>query len=83
MHSGAQASHNEVERRWKTTTPQEPTMNSLLQDVTRDQMMAMHQTSHLHGYAPETAATSRILQIRCCCPEALGIGVSVRGAGVE
>src|SRR5271166_6224698 len=35
----------ETERRWRETTPQWPIMHAVLQDISRDQMMARHKSN--------------------------------------
>src|ERR1022692_3364108 len=46
----------ETERRWRTTTPQWPIMHAVIYGISRDQMMAKHQSNHVQvAYAPDAA----------------------------
>ena len=65
----------EVDRRWRCTTPQWPIMNAVLHGVTRDQLMARHKSNHIQvAYGKdETTATTALL----------AKGVALRELGVE
>lgn len=71
----------EMRRRWDSTTRQWPIMNALLHGVTRDQLMATHQSNHIQVvYAPDAATGDRALAAKAAMAEAMGI--SVRRCGV-
>jgi hypothetical protein len=71
----------EMERRWEATTRQWPIMNALLHGVTRDQLMATHQSNHIQVvYAPDAETADRALAAKAAMAHALGI--SVRRCGV-
>lgn len=70
----------ETAERWKLTTPQWPIMHVVLQDVSRDQMMARHQANHIQVvYAPDRAAASRGLQAKAAAMRELGLEVAICG----
>ena len=65
----------EVDRRWKCTTPQWPIMNAVLHGVTRDQLMARHKSNHIQvAYGKDEATATTAL---------LAKGVALRELGVE
>jgi hypothetical protein len=70
----------EQERRWAATTPMWPMMNAVLYGVSRDQMMARHQSNHIQVvYAPDAKAADRGLAAKASMAEALGIHVHLCG----
>lgn len=71
----------ETEERWKLTTPQWPIMHVVLQDISRDQMMARHQANHIQvAYAPDREAAVRALQTKAAAMRELGLEVAICGA---
>ncbi len=70
----------EVADRWKSTTPQWPMMNLVLKGVTRDQMMARHQSNHIHVvYAPDAATAKKAMFAKAAAMRELGLKVSFCG----
>jgi len=70
----------ETERRWHITTPQWPIMHAVMYGVTRDQLMAKHQSNHIQvAYAPDGAAANRALATKAAMFQEMGIGVTVCG----
>jgi hypothetical protein len=70
----------ENQRRWQSTTPQWPIMNTVLHGVTRDQMMAKHKANHVQvAYAPDSEAADRALAAKAAMFAAMGIQVHVCG----
>ena len=70
----------ESERRWKSTTPAWPIMHAVLYGVSRDQMMARHQSNHIQVvYAPDAKAADRALAAKASMAAALGIKVWLCG----
>jgi hypothetical protein len=74
----------EMERRWRLTTPQWPIMNAVLHGVDRDQMMAKHQSNHIQVvYAPDATSADRALAAKAAMADAMGIRVNLCGASAE
>jgi hypothetical protein len=72
----------ETQRRWDSTTPQWPIMHAVMRGVTRDQMMARHQSNHIQVvYAPDRATAIRGMQTKAAM--AAGLGMKVCVCGVE
>lgn len=70
----------ETERRWKATTPQWPIMHAVMNGVTRDQMMARHQSNHIQVvYAPDEAESHRAARIKAAALSELGLDVHLCG----
>lgn len=70
----------ETERRWQETTPQWPIMHSVLQGVSRDQMMARHKSNHIQVvYAPNKKQAHRGCRIKAAMMQALGIETHLCG----
>ena len=70
----------ETERRWKATTPQWPIMHAVMNGVTRDQMMARHQSNHIQVvYAPDEAESHRAARIKAAALSELGLEVHLCG----
>ncbi len=64
----------ETERRWQETTPQWPIMHAVLKGVSRDQMMARHQSNHIQVvYAPNKKQAHRGCRIKAAAMQALGL----------
>jgi hypothetical protein len=70
----------ETQRRWQATTPQWPIMHAVTYGVSRDQMMAKHQSNHVQVvYAKNEADADRCLLTRAAMARALGICVNICG----
>lgn len=70
----------ETERRWASTTRQWPIMHAVLYGVSRDQLMAKHQSNHIQVvYAPDGAMARRALVRKACMARAMGLSVNLCG----
>jgi hypothetical protein len=70
----------ETERRWKETTPQWPIMHTVLDGITRDQMMARHKSNHIQVvYAPSEKQAHRALRVKAAMLDELGLKVHLCG----
>jgi hypothetical protein len=70
----------ETERRWRETTPQWPIMHAVFDGITRDQMMARHQSNHIQVvYAPNAAQAHRGARIKAAALAELGLEVHFCG----
>ncbi len=70
----------ETERRWRETTPQWPIMHAVLQDISRDQMMARHKSNHIQVvYAPGERQAHRACRIKAAMLAEMGIEVHLCG----
>ncbi len=70
----------ETQRRWQETTPQWPIMHTVFQGITRDQMMARHQSNHIQVvYAPNAKQAHRAARIKAAALRELGLHVSLCG----
>ena len=70
----------ETERRWKETTYQWPIMHAVTYGVTRDQMMARHQSNHIQCvYATDAKAADEALLAKAAMAQAMGLDVSICG----
>lgn len=70
----------ETQRRWQETTPQWPIMHTVFQGITRDQMMARHQSNHLQVvYTPNEKQAHRAARIKAAAMRELGLSVSLCG----
>ncbi len=70
----------ETERRWRETTPQWPIMHTVLQGISRDQMMARHQSNHIQVvYAPNRRQAHRACRIKAAALAELGLEVHLCG----
>lgn len=71
----------ETERRWQATSPQWPIMHTVLQGITRDQMMARHKANHLQvAYAPSGEMADKALAAKAAMFGAMGIEVHLCGS---
>lgn len=71
---------SETERRWQATTPQWPIMHAVTYGVSRDQMMAKHQSNHIQvAYATDAEAADRATLAKASLAQALGMDVSLCG----
>ncbi|WP_428308112.1 fucose isomerase [Lacipirellula sp.] len=70
----------ETERRWQATTYQWPIMHAQLHGVSRNQLMAKHQSNHIQVvYSDDASAADRTLQAKAAMALALGIRVNLCG----
>ncbi|HEY8966814.1 MAG TPA: hypothetical protein VIM58_10240 [Candidatus Methylacidiphilales bacterium] len=70
----------ETEERLRLTTSQWPIMHAVLQGVTRDQMMARHQSNHIQvAYAPDKASAKKALHAKAAAMKELGLEVALCG----
>ena len=70
----------EMQRRWEGTTKQWPIMNAVLHGVSRDQLMAKHQSNHIQVvYADDAASADRALAAKAAMANAMGIRVNLCG----
>jgi len=70
----------EVARRSAATTRQWPIMSAVLYGVTRDQMMATHQSNHIQvAYARSAEDADRALAAKAAMASAMGLGVRLCG----
>jgi L-fucose isomerase-like protein len=75
-----QLPESETEERWKLTTPQWPVMHALLKGVSRDQMMARHQSNHIQVvYAPDAAKAKKAMYAKASAMHELGLKVHFCG----
>jgi hypothetical protein len=71
----------EVERRWKSTTPQWPMMNAVLHGVSRNQLMGRHKANHIQvAYGKDTASADLAVMSKAVAFRELGIDVCVCGS---
>ena len=70
----------ETARRWQATTPPWPIMHAILYGVSRDQLMAKHQSNHIQVvYAPDADTAKRALVRKAGMARAMGIRVNLCG----
>ena len=70
----------ETERRWKETTTQWPIMHAVFDGVSRDQMMARHQSNHIQVvYAPDETQAHRGARVKAAALAELGLEVHLCG----
>jgi hypothetical protein len=71
----------ETERRWAATTSQWPIMHAVLCGVTRDQLMAKHQSNHIQVvYAPDAKTAERALSAKAAMADAMGLRLNLCGS---
>ena len=74
----------ETERRWKETTYQWPIMHAVTYGVSRDQMMARHQSNHIQvAYANSAKDADLALYTKAALAAELGIEVSLCGTKAD
>ena len=74
----------EVERRWKSTTPQWPIMNAVFHGVSRDQLMARHKSNHVQvAYGKDAKSANVAMMAKAAAFRELGIEVYFCGVGME
>lgn len=67
----------ETQRRWNATTSQWPIMHAVLDGVSRDQMMAKHQSNHIQVvYADNDKIAKRALATKAAMALSMGIRVN-------
>lgn len=70
----------ETQSRWQETTPQWPIMHAVVKGVSRDQMMARHQSNHIQVvYCPNEKQAHRAARIKAAVMSELGLNVSLCG----
>jgi hypothetical protein len=70
----------ETQDRWNLTTSQWPIMHAVLPGISRDQMMARHQSNHIQvAYAPTRGEAVKALAAKAAAMRELGMDVAVCG----
>lgn len=70
----------EMQFRWRATTPQWPIMSAILHGVSRDQLMAQHKANHIQvAYAPSAEIADKALAAKAAMLSAMGITVHICG----
>ncbi|QDU81286.1 hypothetical protein Pla110_30270 [Polystyrenella longa] len=70
----------ETDRRWKETTEQWPIMHAVTYGVSRDQMMAKHQSNHIQvAYANSAAEADKAMFAKATLAAELGMEVKICG----
>jgi len=70
----------ETNERWQLTTPQWPIMHSVLQGISRDQMMAEHKSNHIQvAYGPDRPGAKAALFAKAAVMNELGLKVQFCG----
>jgi len=70
----------ETNRRWQETTYQWPIMHGLLKGVSRDQLMARHQSNHIHVvYCTDADTAAMACRVKAAALSELGIQVHFCG----
>jgi hypothetical protein len=70
----------ELARRSEATTSQWPVMSAVLYGISRDQLMARHQSNHIQvAYATDAAAADELLAAKAAMAAALGLRVDLCG----
>jgi len=70
----------EMQFRWKSTTPQWPIMNAILHGVSRNQLMARHKANHIQVvYAPSAEMADKALAVKAAMFVEMGIAVHLCG----
>ena len=70
----------ETQRRWEATTPQWPIMHAVTYGITRDQMMAKHQSNHIQCvYATDADAADKAMLAKAQLAHELDIAVNICG----
>ncbi len=74
----------ETQRRWEETTTQWPIMHAVLPGVTRDQMMAKHQSNHIQvAYADSAEAAVECALTKAALARELGVEATLCGTLAE
>ena len=70
----------EMQFRWKSTTPQWPIMSAILHGVSRNQLMARHKANHIQVvYAPSAEVADKALAAKAAMFAEMGIAVHLCG----
>ena len=70
----------EMQFRWKSTTPQWPIMSAVLHGVSRDQFMARHKANHIQvAHAPSAEIADKALAAKAAMLAEMGIAVHLCG----
>ncbi len=70
----------ETQERWRLTTSQWPIMHAVLQGISREQMMAKHQSNHIQvAYVPTRKDAVKALAAKAGAMRGLGVGVNICG----
>jgi L-fucose isomerase, C-terminal domain len=70
----------EMQFRWKSTTPQWPIMSAILHGVSRDQLMGRHKANHIQvAYAPSAELADKALVAKVAMFAEMGITVHLCG----
>ena len=70
----------ETQRRWDETTVQWPIMHAVTYGISRDQMMARHQSNHIQcAYATTPAAADKAMLTKAAMAVAMGLEVALCG----
>ena len=70
----------ETQERWRLTTPQWPIMHAVLRGISREQMMARHQSNHIQVvYAPDLKSARRGMFAKAAAMRELGLRVHFCG----
>jgi hypothetical protein len=70
----------EMQFRWKSTTPQWPIMSAVLHGVSRDQLMARHKANHIQVvYAPSAELANKALAVKAAMFAEMGVAVHLCG----
>lgn len=70
----------ETEDRWRLTTSQWPIMHVVLKGISRDQMMARHQSNHIQvAYGDDKATARKALFAKAAAMRELGLEVAICG----
>ena len=74
----------ETDRRSQATTSQWPIMNAVLYGISRDQLMAKHQSNHIQvAYATDAASADHAAATKAAMADALGIRVNLCGDNAD
>lgn len=70
----------EVERRWRSTTPQWPIMNAVLKGVSKNQLMGRHKSNHIQvAYGKDATTADAALLAKAVAFRDIGIEVYLCG----
>jgi hypothetical protein len=70
----------ETQERWNLTTSQWPIMHAVLPEISRDQMMAKHQSNHIQvAYVPTAKDAVIAMTAKAAAMRELGLQVNVCG----
>lgn len=74
----------ETRRRLESTTPQWPIMHAVTYGVSRDQMMARHQSNHIQVvYGEDACSADRLLAAKAALASAMGMRVAICGSNAR